>query len=146
MRVVFELVCDFCKKTYPLSDYPPLHQDDKYLECSCGGQIVSRTGKVKMIVTQKLYCIKDIFTIMGKDTLFNNKILFKNIHNNKLILKRHYSKDIEFDSATILPNKSSELDKIEVDEWEWIDKDTIDDKTDFLDKLDMILEHREGEI
>ena len=40
------LFCWECRKEYPPSIYPPFSQENKLVLCECGGQIVSRSGKI----------------------------------------------------------------------------------------------------
>jgi len=45
----YVLVCWDCDKQYPMSMLPPPIQQNKLIKCSCGGTIVSNSGKIIMM-------------------------------------------------------------------------------------------------
>jgi len=45
MSKQMNLCCWSCGKEYPFELYR-LNDDDKYVECDCGGIVVSRSGKI----------------------------------------------------------------------------------------------------
>jgi hypothetical protein len=47
------LCCWDCGKEYSLNVYPPFLQYPKLVKCSCGGQVVSNSGKVMLKLSRE---------------------------------------------------------------------------------------------